>query len=235
MRIATLNFYAGNKQPVKDLEFIKSFNADVIGMQEAHNRIDLIVKSLKGYDAFYPDEANFFKDKEAPVFLKKQGTEYLGDFSYVIAEAALPDKIAPRRWLTGVRWKQDGKQNVLLNCHLHAVVQNRTTGKPLKRGIKRIQEYIKSIKEIEEEINAQLRDGYNVIVCGDLNYRKYNVPGFRYWRYSPQKMFARTGLKYHQHGLDYVAWSSGLKKVSIRMIPKERTGSDHPWTIANFK
>lgn len=235
MKIVSANLYVGSKQKLKDARILDRLNAVAYGLQEATYGTDEVMRVMQDeYHLFAGSEAGK-SGSEVPILLRKKGTTYLGDGAYLVSNRVRPDNkgVAPDRYLTWVRFEFRGKKYVLINMHPNAAVQNKKTGRFLSKKIKRVREYIKSMKELEEEIKAQKADGFIPIVTGDLNFRNIKAAALVHW--SPTSVFNRNGMNFHAVGLDYVAWDSRrLSKKRIRVIPRSRTGSDHPWIVANL-
>lgn len=235
MRIVSANLYVGSKQKLKDARILDNLNALAYGLQEAWVGDDE-VKRVMGdeYDMFAAAEAGK-SGQEVAVLLRRAGVTYLGDGAYLVSDRVRPDNrgVAPDRYLTWVRFEFRGKRYVLINMHPNAAVQNRETGRFLSRRIKRVAEYIKSMKELEEEIVAQKADGFIPIVTGDLNFRDIKAAALVRW--SPTAVFKRAGMDYHDVGLDYVAWDSRrLRATGRKTVPVGQTGSDHPWVVVDL-
>lgn len=236
MRVASVNIYVANKQLQADLKRLKSLGLVAIGMQETHKRYADIVKGLSDtFDEYSADRdsAGGRAPQDCTIFLHKKAT-YLGHGAYQVSEQVGDSGIAAARWLVWVRFQWNGHKYALLNVHLNAAIQNRKTGAPLT-GIERVRQYRLSAAEVEEEIASQQQDGYNVIVVGDFNYRRYRIANFTLWKWSPQEIFRRRGLKYIEKGLDYVAWTPTLEQRKFDEIPTSQTGSDHPWLVVNLR
>lgn len=239
MRVASINIYVGNRQLQKDIRFIRSLNLDVIGIQEASYDWEKIENALPGFDRFGPGDAadgNAAKGTHAAndctTYLRKSA-DFLGASTYRISEAVIGDKLAPARWLTVVRFNVRGTKVAFFNVHLNAAIQSKD-GAPMLR-LKRVRLYREAMKEIEEEIKSQVADGFEVIIVGDFNYRKYNIAGFKFWKWSPYALFDRNKLTYIARGLDYVAWSKGLANHGTEEIPTSKHGSDHSWLVADIR
>lgn len=173
--------------------------------------------------------------REVPILLRKK-KRFLGQGAELISYRTRKDNrgIAPDRYLTWVRYKHGGRNYCLINLHPNAAVQNRATGNVLNTSMARVKQYLKSMRALEREIKQQRADGYIVVVTGDLNFRVKTQDG-KPWKWSPEAVFARTGLDYYAVGLDYIAWDKkNLRRKRVRTIPVSRTGSDHPWIVANL-
>lgn len=236
MRIVSANLYVGSKQKLKDARILDGLNAVAYGLQEAAYGTDEVMRVMRDeYHLFAGSEAGK-SGSEVPILLRKKGTTYLGDGAYLVSNRVRPNNkgIAPDRYLTWVRYEFSGKKYVIINMHPNAAVQNRNTGKPLRKKLKRVREYIKSMKELEEEIKSQRADGFIPIVTGDLNYRVRK--GVTLWKWSPAAVFKRNNLDYINTGLDYVAYDKNrLAKRRSKIIPTSKTGADHPWIVADLK
>lgn len=236
MRIVSANLYVGSKQKLKDAQILSGLKAVAYGLQEAAYGDDEVMRVMgKEYNLFAAAEAGK-SGQEVAVLLQKAGTTYLGDGAYLVSDRVRPDNrgIAPDRYLTWVRYEYKGKKYCLINMHPNAAVQNRETGRFLSKKLKRVQEYIKSMKELEEEIVAQKADGFIPIVTGDLNFRDIKAAASVRW--SPTAIFNRNNMHYQAVGLDYVAWDARrLTKTRIKIIQSSQTGSDHPWIVVDLK
>lgn len=236
MRIVSANLYVGSKQKLKDARILDGLNAVAYGLQEATYGTDEVMRVMRDeYHLFAGSEAGK-SGSEVPILLRKRGVTYLGDGAYLVSNRVRPNNkgIAPDRYLTWVRYEFGGKKYVIINIHPNAAVQNKKTGKFLSKKIKRVREYIKSMKELEEEIKAQKADGFIPIVTGDLNFRDIKSAAFVRW--SPTAVFKRNGMEFQAVGLDYVAWDSRrLTKKRLKVIQSSQTGSDHPWIVVDLK
>lgn len=236
MRIVSANLYVGSKQKLKDAQTLDGLNAVAYGLQEAWLGDDEVMKVMRDeYNLFAAGEAGK-SGQEVAVLLRKAGVTYLGDGAYLVSDRTLPNNtgIAPDRYLTWVRYEFKGKKYVLINMHPNAAVQDKATGKFLPKRIVRVREYIKSMKELEEEIVSQKADGFIPIVTGDLNFRDIKLAAAARW--SPTAVFKRNGMDFQAVGLDYVAWDARrLTKRGMKVIPTSQTGSDHPWLVVDLK
>lgn len=236
MRIVSANLYVGSKQKSKDAKRLDSLNAVAYGLQEANTGTDEVLRVMRDeYHLFAAAEAGK-SGREVPVLLRKRGVKYLGDGAYLISHRDRPNNkgIAPDRYLTWVRYEFQGKKYCLINLHPNAAVQNKKTGRFLSKKIKRVREYIKSMKELEEEIKAQKADGFIPIVTGDLNFRDIKAAALVRW--SPVAVFKRNNMDFQAVGLDYVAWDRRrLTKRKMKIIQASQTGSDHPWIVLDLK
>lgn len=236
MKIVTANLYVGSKQKLKDARILDGLNAVAYGLQEAAYGDDEVMRVMRDeYHLFAAGEAGK-SGQEVPVLLRKKGVTYLGDGAYLVSNRVRPDNkgIAPDRYLTWVRYEYEGKKYVIINMHPNAAVQNKNTGRALSRKLKRVRQYIKSMKELQEEIQAQKADGFIPIVTGDLNFR--DIKSAALFRWSPTAVFKRADMDFQAVGLDYVAWDARrLTKRGMKVIQSSQTGSDHPWLMVNLK
>lgn len=236
MRIVSANLYVASKQKFKDAQILDSLNAVAYGLQEAWQGDDEVMKVMRDrYDLYAASEAGK-SGQEVPILLRKRGVAYLGDGAYLVSDRVSPDNkgIAPDRYLTWVRYEFGGKKYVLINMHPNAAVQDKRTGRSLSRKIKRVKGFIKSMRELDEEIKSQKADGFIPIVTGDLNFR--DIKSAELFRWSPTAVFNRNGMSFQAVGLDYVAWDAdSLAKRRLHIIQSSETGSDHPWIVIDLK
>lgn len=214
---------------------LDGLNAVALGLQEAWTADDDLLRAMRDEYLLFSGGPAGKSGQEVPVLLSKKA-RYIGDGAYLVSDRVSPDNkgIAPDRYLTWVRFEWKGVKYAIINMHPNAAVQNRDTGAPLSRKIKRVREFIRSMKELEEEIQSQKADGYVPVVTGDLNYRVR--PGVTLWKWSPAAVFKRNGLAFHAEGLDYIAWqATKLGKIRVNVIPASQTGSDHPWLVADLR
>lgn len=234
MRIATINFYAGNPQALKDIGLIDSLNFDVAGIQEAHNKLEEIVAGLKDhYHVFHHVQKNGTRGSRENVSIirKDRGYKIYGHDSYKVAPSARPIKYAPERYLVWVRFQdQRGRKFQHITTHTQPAVQDHNTGTMLPLSIKRVSGYVLGMRAIAKEIRRAKRDGFTPIVTGDLNYRRYpGVKNFVLAFWSPQNVFQRNKLAWREHAVDYVAWGPSLKYQNEGTISQARHGADHDW------
>lgn len=236
VRVSTSNFYVGNPHPAADAKLLASFGCDVSGIQEGHSgNAQAIKESLaRTHITFWgksKNEGKQFAYLDVPVVYPK-GLDVLRSWARQISKRAQKKNIGMPRAATAVRFKKNGKTYTFINTHTNAGIRGKNPNRlhlPVK--IKRVAEFVAGMIVLETMIrNAQRRGDY-VILVGDLNYR---VEKKGVWKFSPQGLFQRTKLKFHSAGLDYIAYSRNLEISNINEIPASRTGSDHPWLVADL-
>jgi len=230
IKVSSTNFYVGNKQPVKDAEFLASLNCAIGGIQEGHggNAVDIKRTLKRTHDVYWGNSKNKERDLaylDVPVVFKKN-LKVMKSWSRIVSKRAQVENIGMARAATAVRFEYQGQTYTFINTHLNAAVQSKATKKPLSRSVKRVYEYIRSIIVLESMIKNAQKRGDIVILVGDLNYSPVKEG---IWRYSPQALFKRTKLDYRAHHIDYIAFTKGLKVKNFTIIPKARTGADHDW------
>jgi hypothetical protein len=129
--------------------------------------------------------------------------------------------------------KRDQKW-VHFNTHTNAALQDHDTGRAMVE-LARVQEAQKHMMKLEAMIKARQADGYQVLVTGDFNYRAFNDPGFKLWKWSPQLVFRRCSMNFSNEGLDYIGYSQGWARDKFTEIGTDKTGSDHPWLVLTLK
>lgn len=149
------------------------------------------------------------------------------------SEASTPIKIAPPRFISYSVDYVNGQMLAMIGFHPNAAVRNAWS-------TDRAEKYRESMEELEQLV-IRLRRAYgkdlDIVILTDANYP--DVKDDRYW--SPRNTFIRLGLSWYDRGIDWVAHSKGLKRVSVRVIPKGdnlaagQNGQDHPWIEVEFE
>ena len=234
MRIASINFYAVNRQAREDLNRIQNdLQPDVVGFQELIRHLGLAEDTLTNYRLLNARRDDTAASNEVTVGVRNRLTVrgwYALHVSQVTQESET--RVFKNRWATVVKFLWKGQRWAILNYHGNALIQDRSTGDPLEN--ERVLEYRRAAIEIETHIKSLQQEGFRVIVTGDFNYRRYSLRGFVLWYYSPQAIFERCNLSYAEKGLDYVAWPSCFNSVKQTLVPISQTGSDHPWLVVDI-
>lgn len=140
-----------------------------------------------------------------------------------------PLRIAPERWLAFSVAMIQGKPLAHISVHPHAVVRSDTDWRS-DRGEK----YRDAMKELYRtviELRAEHGEDLDIIITGDLQYRKGDPA--RAW--SPKAVFDALDLEWVATGIDWMAHSSGLRRVKTVVVPTEVNGQDHPWIEGTFE
>lgn len=234
LKIGTANMYVGNKQPYKDAQLLNDL--DLVGFQEGHSgNAEAVRASLRQtHFTFWgkrKDAEKTFAMLDVPIAISRR-LHLVKTWARLISHRAQKRNIGMPRAATAARVEKGGYMVTFINTHTNAGVQGQNpdrTHLPLK--IKRVAEYVAGMIVLEAMIRNAIRRGDLVVLVGDLNYRKYDAG---IWKFSPRALFERTGLRYRQEGLDYIAYSRKFKLVEFKVIPTTRTGSDHPWLVAEL-
>lgn len=139
------------------------------------------------------------------------------------------------RYVTIVRFSRPFYRAAHVATHTNAAIQNRNTGALLNSERTRVT--AKAMSLIEEQVHKLINEKRQVVITGDFNYRTHTTPGFTLWEHSPQLTFRRLNMHFHEEGLDYVAWTPGLRlRRPVRVIPASTliNASDHPWLVAEL-
>jgi hypothetical protein len=235
IKVATANWYYRNQRPQRDAHLLASYGVDSAGIQEGHggNAQDIRTALHQNYITWWgtpEDPEKAYAALDVPISIKKSFHIERFWFRQISARAQKKDIGMPRA-ATVVRFRKDGVWYSHINTHTNAAVQGRDPSKlHLSLTIRRVMEYVKGMIVLEEMINNAKKRGDKVILTGDLNY-KLTRAGI--WKYSPAGLFKRTGMRFKNNGLDYIAYH-GLKCVRLQTIPTTHTGSDHPWLVATL-
>lgn len=233
MRIATCNFFVGNKQPERDAKKLASYNVDVAGIQEGHSgNVGAIKRTINDKYRTIVGGVAIEKQDSAVVINRKH--HILKWWVRQISKRSQAENIGMPRTATAVRFKSEKKVWTVINTHTNAAVQNRTTGEPLPLRIRRVAEFVAGMIILEAMIRKAKKDSNYVVLTGDLNYRVRQA-GKPVWKFSPEDLFRRTKMDFFNQGLDYIAWSRNLeKKGPANVIDASEHGGDHPWIIVDL-
>ena len=177
---------------------------------------------------------------EIPMIANRAST-YKLDYKYFPISPGNPEvDFSVPRGISVLRYELRSKTHALKVAHIHthweAALQDRQTGKI--KSNQRVEWTIENSIKLESLIKRFKEEGYAVFVTGDFNYRDYSWrERFRLWRYSPQKIFKRTSLKYLDQGFDYIAWDpKKVVELGINVVPRYSVGNhgDHPYFIGTF-
>lgn len=156
------------------------------------------------------------------VLLTRRFRKHIDSGVVKVANESDPLKIAPERWLA---WSIDnvhGRPLLHVTLHPHAAVRDRwdsDRAREFRRSLHALQTFIRTMRS---EHGADL----DIVISADMNYP--NVPdGNRH--FTPRNVFDRLDLDFVVDGIDWVAYSKGLRVVDSTVIPKGSNGQDHPW------
>lgn len=139
-----------------------------------------------------------------------------------VANASKPLKIAPERHLSYSIDNVHGRPLAVIAMHPHAAVRNAWDSD-------RAREYRKSMRRLHRLV-VTLRETHgadlDIVIMGDLQYPDLNGDN-KVW--TPRYLFERLGMSWASKGIDWVAWSSGLRVEDVKVISKDANGQDHPW------
>lgn len=197
---------------------------------------DELAAALTTYQVLAPDRGQH--SREVPIALRRSPKTQLDGVELVQLSADLPGPgIGNDRWMNVVRFQHRGDPYFHIATHWNAALQNRMTGRVLEGPRVRATEtasrlLLTAVSQLREEG----REGW---VTGDFNYRVHHTPGFQLWEHSPQTVFTKINMAWFADGLDYLAWTPGLrlrKNHPIQVLKRdtENNRSDHPWLVGFF-
>lgn len=219
MKVITSNVYAWNREQDAACRVLTDTDAVVIGAQEAWR-----FPTPDGYTRHGEGiaDGSLKGAAEVPVFLRREGTTFLGEGHYKVTPD-LGSSDAPDRWITWVRFAHAGHRWCLLNTHVNAALQDRDTGEVF-HGQARVLWAQRHMEAIVREVKRQRRDGFRPLVTADANY--YPRPGQTdVWDWSPHVALAKVRMVWHGHRLDGIGTPSTLDTGFPRDF--ELPGSDH--------
>lgn len=177
---------------------------------------------------------------ENPIGLRAKGddkTDLVSGNVYKLSDK-IPDHlgeypgIGNDRWMTVEIFHHYGAEYFHAATHWNAGIQSRVNGAilPNARAHAMIGAF-HTMLNVLEPLTKRCAGGF---ITGDFNYRRPHIAEL--WDYSPQKLFQQLGMKWHEEGIDYIAWTHSIRQSApIRVIkPGGINPDDHPWLIGHF-
>lgn len=196
-------------------KLIESLDLDSAGIQEGQGLLPALpVRGMRElYDEFSPDQRRGAKDT---LILTSRQLPSLGTMTLRASKPAAPAKWAPERWIT-VSCYQHGIGPVAhVNVHPNAVVMGRA------RTVGRVREYARHTWAMNRVIRFYQREGFFVVVTGDMNWRRSKVAPW-----SPYRVFRLRGLRVAAHGIDAIAYDKRLRPFGKGLRAHDIPGGDH--------
>ena len=194
---------------------------------------------LSRYDVLTDDEGTAGPHSQEVAVAVRRGRFVKVESSHVIKLAGKVGElgIGNDRYMTVVRFKRFGKRYGYIQTHWMAALQDRATGNVNVRGNRRAAAMVSAAEKLEAQIRVLIAEGRQVIVAGDFNYRLHKGSEFKLWDHSPAAIFERLNMPYRAVGLDWMAWTRGLRLMGFTSLPagKAPNLSDHPWLVGRFK
>lgn len=144
--------------------------------------------------------------------------------------------IANDRWMIVQKRRRNGgnrRKVAHIATHWNAAIQDRNSG--IRFDHRRAIAMDAAGRILESTIRSLKDEGYQVVVTGDFNYRVKG--GSDNWKYAPENIFHRQNMRVVRDGLDYLAYTKGLKAENTRVIKAGHgpNHSDHPWIVADLR
>lgn len=196
-------------------KLIESLGLDSAGVQEGQGLLPALpIRGMRElYDRHSPDRRRGAKDT---LVLTDVSLPSLGTMTLRASKAAAPAKWAPERWIT-VSCYQHGIGPVAhVNIHPNAVVMDRP------KSLGRVREYARHTWALNRVIRFYQREGFFVVVTGDMNWRRHKVAPW-----SPYRVFRLRGLRVAAHGIDAIAYDRRLRPFGKGLRAHTIPGGDH--------
>lgn len=232
LSVITANIWRENPKGMRDLRLLLSQHATVVGLNEARNFAEAIERIApgKGYTAYGAGPGN----RHNNAVLIHDDVRVL-DFERRVISEGIGD--SPERTAVALKFEVDGTKYAIINTHFNSHVQ-KDPNTPW--ALPRVDEFVEGIKEIARWVNRLRKQGFKVIVMGDMNWA-WMKRRFRAWWWSPQRAFRRrSGLvsqfdyrmlnrpRGDERPIEYVLWHpDDFKYVGQKFIKGEH--SDHPF------
>jgi hypothetical protein len=198
-------------------------------------------KGLPGYRICAPDRGQH--SREVPIALREGPRTQLERNTLVQLSEDLPGNgTGNDRWMQIVRFQHAGHPYFDVAVHWNAAIQNMRTGAMLHND--RVPATVDAARALLHHVWILQAEGRQGWVHGDFNYRSmnpaegWNLSDDELWQWSPQACFKKLGLRSFETGLDYLAWTEGLRLTADPRIIERGTSenpSDHPWIVGTFE
>lgn len=143
------------------------------------------------------------------------------------ANASIPLKIAPVRWLVEWDLKIRRHNYALFLDHPHAGIKRHPKD---EAGKDRLKEYKHHSVVRRGAIRSALSRKLSVIFGGDLNYGKGTAE-----EWMPESVFNDFKMRFKKTDVTWLAWSEDLVLVDIDIIPATVNGQDHGWLLGTLR
>ena len=199
---------------------------DSIGCQEVGRYTNNLHRAL-GYKVFFKDGTSRYTRSNA--ILLRRGLRVI-DFHFLPAAEGTGTRVTPPRSILVLKYKKRGKKIAHINTHMHVVPEDQLAHTPENEYGKAARQYRDHAILLNETILSLKKDGYVVVVTGDMNTR--HIDGQGEWKYSVYNHIKTAGMKTVVHGVDLVAYPVQATLIDSRVVPKAVTGSDDHDAIA---
>jgi len=233
LRVATVNLREHNPSLGDALTLLVKQDADVICVQEAAGAHAKIQAALGGTHRHFGSEGGSHGHREVQLWIRKDIKVFdHGEFQATKFIPA-PHNLSHDRWVSWALVEWAGHRLNLVAWHANAGIQDKQ-GRP-KWSLARTHEYRKEIVALEAFLKGQQGGGFAPIIGGDTNYNSARALKFlhRLWKFSPNRMFARLGLRSRASNLDKIAWPDFLNEAGHHTV--QAPGCDHRWLFVDLE
>jgi endonuclease/exonuclease/phosphatase family metal-dependent hydrolase len=232
LNFITANIWRENPKAMSDLRKLLSQGAEVVGLNEARNFAEAIERIApgKGYVSFGAGPGNRHNN---PVLIHDDVRVI--DFERRTVSDGIGD--SPERTAVCLKFQIGDEKFAVINTHFNSHVQ-KDKNTPWK--LPRVDEFIEATKEVTRWVNRLRKQGYKVVVMGDLNWA-WMKRSAKAWWWSPQRAFRRrSGLicqfdkkllprpRGDARPIEYVLWHpDDFVYLGQKFVKPEH--SDHPF------
>lgn len=164
-------------------------------------------------------------ERDVIVLVKRRFKRLAAGVRFACPEST-PLRIAPERHITWALHRVQGEKLAIIGFHPHAAVRHAwdsDRAEAYRQGMASLERLVERLRNVHGE-------DLDIVIVGDFNYP--NVEDGR--QYAPRALFESLGMNFIARGIDWIAWSKGLKREKIRVIAKAKNGQDHPWVEGTF-
>lgn len=228
VRIGCGNLYVANQQPRYAIDVALSHKVDSWGWSEMGTNINNARLVGRRHQMHTLTAFGFGDRRDAnDCVMHVSKDRALRHFSMTqVCDDANPTKLAHDRTFSMVAYELAGMDNVLAHIAIHP---NWVKGfnNPNAQIVK---EYVESVMGLEAMLRFAKAMGWHRVVTGDFNLPKRADKPFR----TTYDVFRQQQLNTKTVNIDGMAWDKTLGLNVWKVIDKQRTGSDHPWIVAEF-
>lgn len=230
LRLGGGNIYVGNRKPREAIDYALSQRPHSWGWSEmgtdARNARD--AGKEHGYRTLSAFGFEDMRDANDCIMHIRQGLNIRHFSMTQVCDDAQPEKLAHDRTFSMLAFEAPFLSPDSVVCHI-AIHPNWITGvesptSPIAR------QYVRSVKGLDAMLDFAGDMGWIRAVTGDFNSRQGQSKRFP----TVYDVLGDHRLQVKTEGIDAIAWDRALRLEDWKIVPKARTGSDHPWLLAEF-
>ena len=228
LRVGHGNFYFKNRRPAQAVQVMRSTHSHSFGGNECVNVVDRL-SNLTGYHELKPFGFADQRDAKDCITVVRKSLAVKHFSMTQVCRDTDPRKLAKDRVFSMVTYQHPAVGPV---CHIniHPNPINFIRNDEAEPDI--VDQFVRSMRNLDRMIKFSLMMGWHPVVTGDYNLDVVNAKQRSYL--NMYDLFAKYDMSYRTKHIDGIAWCNHLKLKRLHVITGDRTGSDHPWLIADL-